>query len=527
MTNYNLQDFVKWLGFNETNYRQNLRMFALDWENLWPNGKLDEEKMKKIGDKSHKYFVKIQNWKSEVDQIERPVAYAKPSELKDIVNAQEWLDKNYPQEGRSKIIELNLNNKGLQGSLVLSGFTNLLTLDLTDNPITSLDLSVCPNLDVLECLGCSLIDLDISHNLKLSYLACNPILCPLQTLTQKIQTKEKELATLQIRDKETRITQLEQELQSLKELKIRLETQAQQREEELTKELNQIKQQKRELETKLQTSENTLQNARQQLDQIKSELSKKDQQRQELTNQLNTEQTKSTEFKQQLTTLAISSGLLTQQVENLTQQLSESQQQEKKNRLEAEIRGNLVREQGDKINQQEQQIHSYQQLLRTSEENLKKCQDIISQKTNHLEQLEQEKNSLQQALDQAQEKIKDLEQSLLTSQTKIQQLEAKIKELESKGNSSELERLKQELAEEKKKNQQEINRLKNELNQTKLKEEQLSQKIKELSKRPVQVKETQEAKSFWQTIKTPLLYLGGGIIVIIALGWIISAIKEE
>jgi hypothetical protein len=60
-----------------------------------------------------------------------------------------------------------------------------------------------------------------------------------------------------------------------------------------------------------------------------------------------------------------------------------------------------------------------------------------------------------------------------------------------------------------------------------LREEQLAERIKELGKRPLRVQQNQEQTSFWVTIKTPLLYLGGGLIVLVALGWIWSVFKDE
>jgi chromosome segregation ATPase len=220
----------------------------------------------------------------------------------------------------------------------------------------------------------------------------------------------------------------------------------------------------------------------------------------------------------QLTTLAVSTGLLTQQVENLTNQLTESEQLAEKNRLESEIRSNLIREQGDKITQQEQQITSYQNLLRTSEENLSNCQKIILQKSEQLEQLDKEKNLIAEELELANGRIKELEQALLSANSKIRELEARIKELQKNDtNSEELSKLRQELSNQKSKSQSEITRLKSELNQTKLREEALAEKIKELGKKPVKVQETVET-SFWETIKTPLYYTLGIILVIMVLG---------
>ncbi|CAG8465166.1 11365_t:CDS:2, partial [Cetraspora pellucida] len=196
------------------------------------------------------------------------------------------------------------------------------------------------------------------------------------------------------------------------------------------------------------------------------------------------------ELEEKLAGLVVSSGLLSQQVEGLSSQLSEREQEVERMRLEAEIRSNLVREQGEKISSQEQQINNYQSLLRTAESNLKKGQELLNKKEKQLEELEKEKNLIGEELSLASGKIKELEGALAGANSKISQLEKQIKDLESKGdNSSELERLKKELATERQKHQQEINRLKQELQQTKLREEQLAAKIKELSAKKAKAKE--------------------------------------
>ncbi|CAG8792230.1 14619_t:CDS:2, partial [Racocetra persica] len=205
------------------------------------------------------------------------------------------------------------------------------------------------------------------------------------------------------------------------------------------------------------------------------------------------------------------------------------EQEVEQKRLEAEIRSNLIREQGEKIRQQSGQIDNYQRLLRISEDNLKKCQGIIQQKEQQLEELEKEKDLIGEELSLANSKIQELESTLLAANGKMGRLEARIRELESKGdNSEELERLKKELAAEKQKSQSErsksqseINRLKQELQQTKLREEQLAQKIKELGAKTVKIQEVVE-KSFWESVKTPLFYGVGVIIVVIGLVWVIS-----
>lgn len=68
-----------------------------------------------------------------------------------MVNAQEWLDKEYPLEKRTTITELNVNGKELEGKLKLTDFFKLKKLDCAWNKLTGLDLSNCHELTWIEC----------------------------------------------------------------------------------------------------------------------------------------------------------------------------------------------------------------------------------------------------------------------------------------------------------------------------------------------------------------------------------------
>ncbi|CAG8465026.1 11358_t:CDS:2, partial [Cetraspora pellucida] len=312
--------------------------------------------------------------------------------------------------------------------------------------------------------------------------------------------------------------------------------------EQLEAELQEVKREKQELETKLQQQESTLNQLKEKLEQATNELAwqtlnleaanalidfftkafknsenlttRGEELKQKEIDKITSfvlekegSEQKLKELEGQLAGLVVSSGLLSQQVEQLNNQLSEREQEVEQKRLESEIKANLIREQSEKISQQTNQLTNYQNLLRTAEENLKKGQELLRQKEKQLEELEKEKNLIGEKLELASGKIEELEGALRGANGKISQLEARIKDLESKGdNSSELERLKKELATERQKHQQEINRLKQELQQTKLREEQLAQKIKGLSTKKGKIAETTESVSFWATIKKPLLY---------------------
>lgn len=51
-----------------------------------------------------------------------------------MVQAQEWLEKNYFQKPRRQIKEINASNQNLEGDLDLTDFPCLRIIDLRDNP---------------------------------------------------------------------------------------------------------------------------------------------------------------------------------------------------------------------------------------------------------------------------------------------------------------------------------------------------------------------------------------------------------
>jgi len=95
-----------------------------------------------------------------------------------MVNAQEYLDKNYPKEERSKKTKLHISNRELKGDLVFTGFDNLERLDCSENELTSLDISSLTALKEVNCYTNKLTKL-ITNNLEtssrlenLEYLDC-------------------------------------------------------------------------------------------------------------------------------------------------------------------------------------------------------------------------------------------------------------------------------------------------------------------------------------------------------------------
>ena len=85
--------------------------------------------------------------------------------IKNMVNAQEWLEQNYPQNGvcliddgtnqnekREETTYLNLDGKQLEGVLNLTDFVNLDWLDCSENELTEL---ILPNNKELKTLYCN------------------------------------------------------------------------------------------------------------------------------------------------------------------------------------------------------------------------------------------------------------------------------------------------------------------------------------------------------------------------------------
>src|SRR6185312_9433846 len=80
-----------------------------------------------------------------------------------MVNAQEYLDQNYPKEERKNIKGLEINDKNLEGHLDLRDFVNLEGLKCSENELTSIDLSNNRKLEVINCSNNLLTDIDFSY----------------------------------------------------------------------------------------------------------------------------------------------------------------------------------------------------------------------------------------------------------------------------------------------------------------------------------------------------------------------------
>lgn len=97
-----------------------------------------------------------------------------------MVNAREWLDKEYPKSKRSKIEELNISKKWdtpdndkLTGSLNLTDFINLQKLYCSRNNLTNLNLPKNSKLTEIHCYFNNLTTLTISNHSLLQVLYCS------------------------------------------------------------------------------------------------------------------------------------------------------------------------------------------------------------------------------------------------------------------------------------------------------------------------------------------------------------------
>ncbi|MCE8159264.1 MAG: protein kinase [Candidatus Moeniiplasma glomeromycotorum] len=90
-----------------------------------------------------------------------------------LVQAQKWLDANYPLEERFKIKLLDISNKSLEGSLNLEGFSNLEKLGCGNNLITRLEIINCPKLEEVQCQKNKLTELILQDCPNLKVICCH------------------------------------------------------------------------------------------------------------------------------------------------------------------------------------------------------------------------------------------------------------------------------------------------------------------------------------------------------------------
>jgi diadenosine tetraphosphate (Ap4A) HIT family hydrolase/ATP-dependent Lon protease len=89
-----------------------------------------------------------------------------------LTNAQEWLNREFSEEEKSKIEFLDISKKSLEGNLNLEDFINLRKLNCDGNQITKLDLSKNFQLIKLYCSENRLSEIDLKNNKNLTKLCC-------------------------------------------------------------------------------------------------------------------------------------------------------------------------------------------------------------------------------------------------------------------------------------------------------------------------------------------------------------------
>jgi len=90
-----------------------------------------------------------------------------------MVNAQEWLDKEYPKNERRETSSLYITSNELTGSLDLSDFVNLEVLACVDNQLVSLNVNNCSRLKKINCSENNFTSLNFSNNSQLKELECS------------------------------------------------------------------------------------------------------------------------------------------------------------------------------------------------------------------------------------------------------------------------------------------------------------------------------------------------------------------
>ncbi|CAI2167932.1 4667_t:CDS:10 [Funneliformis geosporum] len=90
-----------------------------------------------------------------------------------MVDAQKYLDRNYPTETRKNLKILDIRGLELEKGLKLEGFINLEKLNCSNNKISELSISNCSNLKEINCSLNELTKLKIDNCDSLTRLACS------------------------------------------------------------------------------------------------------------------------------------------------------------------------------------------------------------------------------------------------------------------------------------------------------------------------------------------------------------------
>jgi len=100
-----------------------------------------------------------------------------------MVNAQEWLDRNYPQAQRNNVREIsqpliiNLGGneiiKVLEGDLIIEGFPNLSEICLFENRLNLVKISNCPECHTVQFHDNQVVSIEFVDCPKIRYFDCS------------------------------------------------------------------------------------------------------------------------------------------------------------------------------------------------------------------------------------------------------------------------------------------------------------------------------------------------------------------
>jgi hypothetical protein len=89
------------------------------------------------------------------------------------VNAQTWLDQNYPKKQRGEVKSLKINEKNLVGNLKIEGFVNMISLSCSNNQLVELSVINCPSVNSVSCCANKLTSLKIVSCSQVSEVRCS------------------------------------------------------------------------------------------------------------------------------------------------------------------------------------------------------------------------------------------------------------------------------------------------------------------------------------------------------------------
>src|SRR6185369_1257110 len=88
-----------------------------------------------------------------------------------MINAQIWLDQNYPHEIRKEVKKIDAKNNELEGGLIIQDFPNLEKIELRSNKkLTSIKLTNLPKLDYFHANNCKLTNIKVNNSPEIGYL---------------------------------------------------------------------------------------------------------------------------------------------------------------------------------------------------------------------------------------------------------------------------------------------------------------------------------------------------------------------